>query len=63
MFDNDCYCKPNRACSKPIIALTDNDIHNTGKVYVFAQDTMQQSRDNFAKTINELGDKILALTE
>ena len=21
MFDNDCYCKPNRACSKPVIAL------------------------------------------
>ena len=49
--------------SKPIFALTDNDIHNTGKVFGFAQDTMQQSRDNFAKTFNELGDKILALTE
>lgn len=21
MFDNDCYCRPNRACSKPVIAL------------------------------------------
>ena len=21
MFDNDCYCKPNKNCSKPVIAL------------------------------------------
>lgn len=49
--------------SKPIFALTDDEIRDTGRVFGFAQETMQKSRDNFAETFDELGNRILALTE
>ena len=48
--------------SKPIFALTDEEIHNVGKVFGYAEETMKQSRDKFAEVFKELGERVLSLT-
>lgn len=48
--------------SKPIFALTDEDLHKTGKVFGHAMETMIESRDKFAKLFNELGERVRLLT-
>ena len=48
--------------SKPVFALTDEDIKSVGKVFGHAEKTMQESRNNFQKLFKELGERILALT-
>jgi len=49
--------------SKPIFALTDDEIKETGKVFGHAEQTMLTSRDNFDKIFKALGDRIVALTK
>lgn len=48
--------------SKPVFALTDEDIRQTGKVFGHAANTMIESRNNFSKVFEELGRRILTLT-
>ena len=48
--------------SKPIFALTDAEIKTTGKVFGYAEKTMEDSRDKFLETFNALGKRILELT-
>lgn len=48
--------------AKPIFALTDEDLHKTGKVFGHAQGTMIESRDRFAKLFQQLGERVRALT-
>lgn len=48
--------------SKPVFALTDDEIVQTGKVFGHAKKTMESSRDNFAQVFDELGQRILTLT-
>lgn len=48
--------------AKPIFALTDGEIKITGRVFGHAEETMIASRDNFDKIFNELGERIVALT-
>jgi len=48
--------------SKPIFALTNNDIKQVGKVFGHAENTMIASRDSFNKVFEELGTRILTLT-
>lgn len=49
--------------SKPIFALTDEDIKTTGRVFGHAEQTMITSRDKFNEIFDELGKRILALTK
>jgi chromosome partitioning protein len=48
--------------SKPIFALTDEDIKKIGKVFGHAEETMKKSRDNFSEVFGELGKRVLELT-
>ena len=48
--------------SKPIFALTDEEIATTGKVFGHAKKTMIASRDNFLSIFNELAYRIITLT-
>lgn len=49
--------------SKPIFALTDSDLTETGKVFGHAKDTMVASRDRFLQIFQGLGQRVLQLTE
>lgn len=49
--------------SKPIFALSDAEIHDTGKVFGYAEATMKESRNKFAEVFRDLGERIIALTE
>lgn len=48
--------------SKPIFDLTDQDIHNVGKVFGHAEETMITSRNNFKKIFDALATRVLTLT-
>lgn len=48
--------------SKPIFALTDDEIATIGKVFGHAEITMTTNRDKFNETFKELGQRIVALT-
>lgn len=48
--------------SKPIFALTDDEIKRVGKVFGHAENTMIESRNNFANIFKSLGQRILKLT-
>jgi len=48
--------------SKPIFALSDEEIHSVGKVFGYAEATMIQSRDKFLEVFRDLGDRIVKLT-
>lgn len=48
--------------SKPIFALTDEEIRQTGKVFGHAASTMVASKTNFASVFEELGKRVLSLT-
>jgi cellulose biosynthesis protein BcsQ len=48
--------------SKPIFALTDDDIKNTGGVFGHAENTMKKSRDNFSETFAELAKRVEMMT-
>lgn len=48
--------------SKPIFALTDDDIKQVGKVFGHAEKTMIESRDKFSAVFDDLGKRVLALT-
>lgn len=47
--------------SKPIFALTDTEIHETGKVFGYAEATMKESRDKFLEIFRDLGKRVLML--
>ncbi len=49
--------------SKPVFALTDEEIKTTGEVFGHAENTMLTSRDNFSTIFRELGQRVLSLTE
>jgi chromosome partitioning protein len=49
--------------SKPIFALTDEEIKSVGKVFGHAEDTMIASRDNFKTVFSDLADRVLSLTK
>ncbi len=48
--------------SKPVFALTDDDIKDVGKVFGHAETTMKTSRDNFSRVFKDLAGRILLLT-
>jgi chromosome partitioning protein len=48
--------------SKPIFALTDDEIKTIGKVFGHAEKTMIESRDNFSLIFKELGQRVMALS-
>jgi len=48
--------------SKPVFALTDADIRNTGRVFGHAEDTMVASRDHFRTVFSELAERVERLT-
>lgn len=48
--------------SKPVFALTDEDLATVGKQFGWALKTMQDNRDNFAKTFDGFAKIIVALT-
>lgn len=48
--------------SKPVFALTDEDVRTTGKVFGHAEKTMLTSRDSFATIFKDLGQRVLSLT-
>ncbi len=48
--------------SKPVFALTDEDIRSVGKVFGHAEDTMIDSKNNFAHNFQALGQRVLELT-
>lgn len=48
--------------SKPIFALTDDEIASTGKVFGHAKETMIASRDNFLNIFSELAGRVISLT-
>ena len=48
--------------SKPIFALTDDEITITGKVFGHAKETMLTSRDNFLSIFADLAHRIIMLT-
>ena len=48
--------------SKPVFALTDEEVKATGKVFGHAEKTMLMSRDNFATVFKELGQRVFSLT-
>jgi chromosome partitioning protein len=48
--------------SKPVFALSNAEIKQTGKVFGHAEDTMIQSRDSFAKIFSDLGERVVKLT-
>lgn len=48
--------------SKPVFALTDEEIKTVGKVFGHAEQTMINSRNNFLKIFSELGQRVLTLT-
>jgi chromosome partitioning protein len=49
--------------SKPIFALTDIEIKDTGKVFGHAEKTMIESRDNFDAIFADLGKRVIELTK
>lgn len=49
--------------SKPIFALSDAEIHDTGKVFGYAEATMKESRNKFMEVFRDLGERIVALTD
>lgn len=49
--------------SKPVFALSDQDIRETGKVFAHAEDTMIKSRNSFHTIFSDLAQRILALTQ
>lgn len=49
--------------SKPIFALTDDEITETGKVFGHAKETMLTSRDNFLSIFTDLSSRIITLTQ
>ncbi|KEY87798.1 AAA family ATPase [Pseudomonas capeferrum] len=48
--------------SKPVFALTDEEIKTVGKVFGHAELTMIESRDRFDEVFEELGKRIVSLT-
>jgi chromosome partitioning protein len=48
--------------SKPVFALTDGEIKNTGKVFGHAEATMIESRDTFNKVFTDLAERVVKLT-
>jgi chromosome partitioning protein len=48
--------------SKPVFALTDEEIRSTGKVFGHAENTMIESKNNFAQNFQSLGLRVLELT-
>ena len=48
--------------SKPVFALTDEEIRDVGRVFGHAFNTMSESRDNFLQVFGELGDNVVKLT-
>jgi cellulose biosynthesis protein BcsQ len=48
--------------SKPVFALTDEDIKEVGNVFGHAENTMKESRDNFATIFEELAERIINVT-
>jgi len=48
--------------SKPIFALTDQEIKQVGKVFGHAENTMVESRNKFARIFSDLGRRVLTLT-
>lgn len=48
--------------SKPVFALTDDDITNTGKFVGAIKETMVENRDKFKKSFEELAQRVLRLT-
>ena len=48
--------------SKPVFALTDEEVKATGKVFGHAEKTMLMSRDNFATVFKDLGQRVFSLT-
>lgn len=48
--------------SKPIFALTNDEIATTGKVFGHARETMMASRDNFLSIFTDLAQRIIMLT-
>jgi len=49
--------------SKPVFALTDDDIHNVGHVFGHALDTMMSSRDSFKNIFSSLAERVIGLTK
>ncbi|PUE08675.1 hypothetical protein B9Z51_06915 [Limnohabitans sp. T6-5] len=49
--------------SKPIYALTDQEIKSVGKVFGHAEETMIRSRDNFNEVFTALANRIVELTK
>lgn len=49
--------------SKPIFALTDDDIRHTGDVFGHVEKTMKNSRDNFSATFAELAKRVEMMTK
>jgi chromosome partitioning protein len=47
---------------KPVFALTDDDIKETGKVFGHAEKTMKESRNNFAAIFDGLAQRVIQLT-
>lgn len=48
--------------SKPVFALTNEEIRETGNVFGYASKTMQESRDKFLEVFDGLGDRVIKLT-
>ena len=48
--------------SKPVFALTDENIRHEGKVFGHAEATMLESRNNFQTVFSDLSERVLALT-
>jgi hypothetical protein len=47
--------------SKPVFALTDQEIADTGKVYGYVKDTMGTSRDSFDEVFSSLAKRVIFL--
>lgn len=48
--------------SKPVFALSNEEIRETGKVFGYASTTMEESRDKFLAVFEGLGERVAALT-
>jgi hypothetical protein len=49
--------------SKPVFALTDQEIADTGRVYGYVKDTMGTSRDSFNEVFSSLAERVISLTK
>jgi cellulose biosynthesis protein BcsQ len=49
--------------SKPVFALTDQEIRTTGKVFGHAENTMLTSRDTFKDVFNSLAKRVISLVQ